>query len=96
MSGPTRGFDALVSRPSPWLDGSGPKSDIVVSTRVRLARNLRHVPFTHRARDEQLQGVLASVGMTLDDVKGVNVSGLIPAADDLKTGKGLNEKRVLQ
>jgi TRAP transporter TAXI family solute receptor len=33
------------------------------------------------------QGVLASVGMSLDDVKGVNVSGLIPAADDLKTGK---------
>lgn len=33
------------------------------------------------------QGVLASVGMTLDDVKGVNVSGLIPAADDFKVGK---------
>src|SRR5439155_16680775 len=25
------------------------------------ARNLRHVPFTHRARDEQLQGVMATV-----------------------------------
>jgi TRAP-type uncharacterized transport system substrate-binding protein len=25
--------------------------------------------------------------MTLDDVKGINVSGLIPAADDFKTGK---------
>jgi len=33
------------------------------------------------------QGVLASVGMTLDDVKGLNVSGLIPAADDVKAGK---------
>ncbi len=33
------------------------------------------------------QGVLASVGMSLDDVKGINVSGLIPAADDFKTGK---------
>src|SRR5262245_45572570 len=61
MSDPRRDLDALVARPSPWLDGGGPKSDIVVSTRVRLARNLRHVPFTHRARDEQLQGVLASV-----------------------------------
>jgi hypothetical protein len=32
-------------------------------------------------------GVLATAGMTLDDVKGINVSGLIPAADDFKTGK---------
>jgi protein arginine kinase len=60
MSAP-HDFDDLIGRPSPWLDGAGPKADIVVSTRVRLARNLRHVPFTHRARDEQLQGVLASV-----------------------------------
>jgi len=34
---------------------------MVISTRIRLARNLQHVPFTHRARDEQLQGVLMSV-----------------------------------
>ena len=61
MSTPHKDFDALIARPSPWLDGSGPKSGIVVSTRVRLARNLRNVPFTHRARDEQLQGVLSSV-----------------------------------
>jgi len=56
-----RPFDTLVEGPSPWLDGSGPLADRVVSTRVRLARNLSHVPFTHRARDEQLHGVLASV-----------------------------------
>jgi protein arginine kinase len=34
---------------------------MVLSTRIRLARNLQNVPFTHRARDEQLQGVLMSV-----------------------------------
>jgi protein arginine kinase len=34
---------------------------MVLSTRIRLARNLDDVPFTHRAREEQLQGVLASV-----------------------------------
>ena len=58
---PPASFDDLVSRPSPWLDGSGPRADIVVSTRVRLARNLHHVPFPHRARDEQLMGVLSGV-----------------------------------
>lgn len=43
-----------------WLDGSGPSSDIVLSTRVRLARNLKDVPFTHRAREEQLAMVYSS------------------------------------
>ena len=44
-----------------WLDGSGPASDVVLSTRVRLARNLKEVPFTHRAREEQLAMVYSSV-----------------------------------
>jgi protein arginine kinase len=66
MSQPTRDFEDLVSRASPWLDGAGPHADLVVSTRVRLARNLASVPFTHRARDEQLQGVLASVTTAAD------------------------------
>jgi protein arginine kinase len=44
-----------------WLDGSGPSSEIVLSTRVRLARNLKDVPFTHRAREEQLAMVFSSV-----------------------------------
>jgi protein arginine kinase len=61
MSGPARDIEQLAHTPSPWLDGTGPRADLVVSTRVRLARNLTQVPFTHRARDEQLQGVLASV-----------------------------------
>jgi protein arginine kinase len=46
---------------SPWLSGVGPHADLVLSTRIRLARNLSLVPFTHRARDEQLQGVIASL-----------------------------------
>lgn len=44
-----------------WLDGKGPSADTVLSTRVRLARNLAEVPFTHRAREEQLGMVLSSV-----------------------------------
>ncbi|HET7224979.1 MAG TPA: protein arginine kinase [Candidatus Eisenbacteria bacterium] len=54
-------FDELVAAPSRWLSGDGPHADLVLSTRIRLARNLSQVPFTHRAREEQLQGVLLSV-----------------------------------
>ena len=60
MSAP-RSFDELFATSAPWLKGEGPHADMVLSTRIRLARNLRDVPFTHRARDEQLHGVLASV-----------------------------------
>ncbi|MBI1799650.1 MAG: protein arginine kinase [Candidatus Eisenbacteria bacterium] len=59
--GPPRDFGELVSRASPWLSGDGPHGGMVLSTRIRLARNLNNVPFTHRARDEQLQGVVANV-----------------------------------
>jgi protein arginine kinase len=54
-------FDDLIARQSPWLSGEGPYAEMVLSTRMRLARNLQSVPFTHRARDEQLQGVMMSV-----------------------------------
>ena len=60
MSAP-RSFDELFATSAPWLKGEGPHAEMVLSTRIRLARNLRDVPFTHRARDEQLHGVLASV-----------------------------------
>ena len=60
MSAP-RDFAELFTSSASWLKGEGPHADMVLSTRIRLARNLRDVPFTHRARDEQLHGVLASV-----------------------------------
>jgi protein arginine kinase len=36
-----------------WLRGTGPESDIVMSSRVRLARNLPHYPFVSRASDQE-------------------------------------------
>ncbi len=41
-----------------WLDAGGPHSDIVLSTRVRLARNLRDQPFAARAAESDRQRVL--------------------------------------
>ena len=36
-----------------WLKGTGPESDIVMSSRVRLARNVAHFPFVSRATDQE-------------------------------------------
>ena len=42
-------LDSLIPTTGEWLRGTGPEADIVVSTRIRLARNLAVFPFTNRA-----------------------------------------------
>ncbi len=44
-------LDDLASKSGEWLKGSGPDSDIVISSRVRLARNLADFPFVSRASE---------------------------------------------
>jgi len=38
-------FDELWKTPGEWLRGDGPMSDVVISSRIRLARNLADQPF---------------------------------------------------
>src|SRR6059058_2367553 len=45
--------DSLTHTSGEWLRGSGPESDIVISSRIRLARNLAAFPFTNRASSYQ-------------------------------------------
>lgn len=52
------GFDCFAHPLGEWLKGSGPESDVVISTRVRLARNVRGFPFTGRADGKQRAEVL--------------------------------------
>ncbi|MGD0154440.1 MAG: ATP--guanido phosphotransferase, partial [Thermacetogeniaceae bacterium] len=58
--------DTLNTAYSKWMEGEGPESQIVISSRVRLARNLSEQPFPHlmpqesgQAVVEQVQGVIA-------------------------------------
>lgn len=44
-----------------WLDGSGAESPVVLSSRIRLARNLAEHPFAQRSRDADRMAVLALV-----------------------------------
>ncbi|MHC4592818.1 MAG: ATP--guanido phosphotransferase [Planctomycetota bacterium] len=43
---------SLKDRPVEWLKG-GPEGDVIVSSRVRLARNIDGYPFVQRATDQQ-------------------------------------------
>ena len=47
-----------VRRGAPWLLGRGAESDVVVSSRLRLARNVAGTPFPHRATSEQRAATL--------------------------------------
>ncbi|MFO7152662.1 MAG: protein arginine kinase [Bacillota bacterium] len=44
-----------------WMNSTGPENDIVITSRVRLARNLRDVPFPHLLSKDQAQEIIDSV-----------------------------------
>ncbi|MHC4608103.1 MAG: ATP--guanido phosphotransferase, partial [Planctomycetota bacterium] len=44
-------LDDLLDQTGEWLRGSGPENDVVVSSRIRLARNLSRFPFLASVRE---------------------------------------------
>jgi protein arginine kinase len=60
--------DDLLKQDSEWLKGTGPSSDIVMSSRTRLARNLDKVPFSNWANKKQLEDILAQVKAASQEV----------------------------
>jgi protein arginine kinase len=54
-------LDTLLPNLGEWLRGTGPESDVVLSTRIRLARNLADYPFTGRATTTQKAEIVARV-----------------------------------
>ncbi|MFA5148185.1 MAG: protein arginine kinase [Candidatus Omnitrophota bacterium] len=66
-------LDDLWDGTGEWLKGSGPDSDIVMSSRIRLARNIDKYPFPHWADAGQLEGVIGdfkSAYCSIDHFKG--------------------------
>ncbi|HET6572353.1 MAG TPA: ATP--guanido phosphotransferase, partial [Fimbriiglobus sp.] len=54
-------LDTLLPNLGEWLRGTGPDVDVVVSTRIRLARNLAQFPFSGRASHHQKSEIEAKV-----------------------------------
>ncbi len=74
-------FDELTRTSGEWLRGSGPESDIVMCSRIRLARNLAEFPFINRASrgekseiEANVKGCFDRAGLELayQDVGGLN------------------------
>ncbi len=60
---------SLASRVGAWLDSTGPESDVVVSCRVRLARNLEGFPFVSRLGSEGAVEICARLKASLLDAR---------------------------
>src|SRR5437588_751711 len=58
---PRMNLDSLTHTSGEWLRATGPESDIVISSRIRLARNLAAFPFTNRSsayQKAEIEGLL--------------------------------------
>jgi protein arginine kinase len=65
-----------------WLDASGDHSDIVLSTRLRLARNVEGYAFTARARDGERLRVLHQAREAVQNVPSL-AGGVLLRVDEL-------------
>ncbi|GAB5403000.1 MAG: protein arginine kinase [Aureliella sp.] len=61
-------LEELASKCGEWLRGSGPESDIVISSRIRLARNLAEFPFVRKASPEERSQIARLVRTQIEDV----------------------------
>lgn len=58
-------IEELITKSASWLNGKGPDAEVVLSSRVRLARNLSRYPFVQRAKIDQLRRIGTTVKNSL-------------------------------
>jgi protein arginine kinase len=79
-----------------WLDASGPESDIVLSTRVRVARNLQGNAFGPRARVNDREAVLGRLQSTVEKSEILAGAALWELAEvEPRTRRILLERRLV-
>jgi protein arginine kinase len=74
-------LDDLLNHTSEWLKSTGPNSEIVISSRIRLARNLEKNPFPHWANKKQLEQVLKAVEETIAKIDYLKNATVFKLAD---------------
>ena len=85
-----------------WLSGEGPESDIVVSTRIRLARNLVGYPFMSCADDDIRQQLVDSLRKTITttevgrDFQSIDVAALEELDTQLLVERQLISRELAQ
>lgn len=70
-------LDELARRNGEWLKGSGPESDIVISSRIRLARNLADFPFIRRCNETDRAAIEKTIRDSLAAVPELSESSYV-------------------
>jgi protein arginine kinase len=71
----------LLNHTSEWLKGTGPHSDIVISSRIRLARNLEKTPFPHWANKKQNERTLEIIQEAVSKIDSLKNTTIFKMAD---------------
>lgn len=83
-----------------WYSYSGPENDVVLSTRVRLARNLASFPFPRKFKDDDAERIRALVFDSFahtenpDQYTGVNANELDSLGAEILDERGVLENRA--
>ena len=64
-----RMFEDFLDNRGGWLNGEGPDSDIVISTRIRVARNIHDYPFPWKASLSDKQAIITKVKDTISQIE---------------------------
>jgi len=92
----------LTQRSSEWLRGAGPMNEIVISSRVRLARNVAGYPFLSRCSDSQRAEIAAMFQEVLlatpvaDDMLYVNIDTASEADRQLLVERQLISRQMAE
>jgi protein arginine kinase len=73
--------DDFIDNVSEWLKGTGSDSDIVISSRIRLARNLPNIPFPHWANKDQEKKVVDEAQLAFSNTPHLKNSVFFMLAD---------------
>ncbi len=88
-------IDELLKKPAGWLSGEGEESEMVLSCRIRLARNLDRRPFTHRSTSENLDIIRRDITGALERCREIEGAVYIDLDDISESDRMLLAERRL-
>lgn len=69
--------DAVNNLQSRWMTDGAPENDVVVSSRIRVARNLAHLPFPHLLDEEKAAQVIERIKEVISSERMINEVGAV-------------------
>jgi protein arginine kinase len=65
----------VMLNPSMWMEGNGQNSNVVLSSRIRLARNLSQYPFPQAMKDEQKEAFIQEMKVVISQFEAIENQG---------------------